>query len=111
MTTLLLQPKLDPYTEKYSKDSLQILGELLNLAEENSKTKVDFFALLPKLHFPENGSLSENGFNKSTSIAIAKEFLGKHPQSIFLTGASTHKLLFDERILEDYSQKFKKEFG
>ena len=46
----LLQPKLDPYTEKYSKDSLQILGELLSLAEENSKTKVDF-SLLPKLHF------------------------------------------------------------
>ncbi len=102
VTTLLLQPKLDPYTEKYSKDSLQILGELLNLAEENSKTKVDFF-IAPETAFPGNGSLSENGFNKSTSIAIAKEFLGKHPQSIFLTGASTHKFLFDEANTEDYS--------
>ena len=102
VTTLLLQPKLDPYTEKYSKDSLQILGELLSLAEENSKTKVDFF-IAPETAFPGNGSLSENGFNKSTSIAIAKEFLGKHPQSIFLTGASTHKFLFDEADTEDYS--------
>lgn len=102
VTTLLLQPKLDPYTEKYSKDSLQILGELLTLAEENSKTKVDFF-IAPETAFPGNGSLSENGFNKSTSIAIAKEFLGKHPQSIFLTGASTHKFLFDEAETEDYS--------
>lgn len=102
VTTLLLQPKLDPYTEKYSKDSLQILGELLNLAEENSKTKVDFF-IAPETAFPGNGSLSENGFNKSTSIAIAKEFLGKHPQSIFLTGASTHKFLFEEADTEDYS--------
>ena len=102
VTTLLLQPKLDPYTEKYSKDSLQILGELLSLAEENSKTKVDFF-IAPETAFPGNGSLSENGFNKSTSIAIAKEFLGKHPQSIFLTGASTHKFLFDEAETEDYS--------
>ena len=102
VTTLLLQPKLDPYTEKYSKDSLQILGELLTLAEENSKTKVDFF-IAPETAFPGNGSLSENGFNKSTSIAIAKEFLGKHPQSIFLTGASTHKFLFDEAYTEDYS--------
>lgn len=102
VTTLLLQPKLDPYTEKYSKDSLQILGELLSLAEENSKTKVDFF-IAPETAFPGNGSLSENGFNKSTSIAIAKEFLGKHPQSIFLTGASTHKFLFDEAATEDYS--------
>ena len=104
VTTLLLQPKLDPYTEKYSKDSLQILGELLTLAEENSKTKVDFF-IAPETAFPGNGSLSENGFNKSTSIAIAKEFLGKHPQSIFLTGASTHKFLFDEADTEDYSTK------
>ena len=104
VTTLLLQPKLDPYTEKYSKDSLQILGELLSLAEENSKTKVDFF-IAPETAFPGNGSLSENGFNKSTSIAIAKEFLGKHPQSIFLTGASTHKFLFDEAETEDYSTK------
>ena len=104
VTTLLLQPKLDPYTEKYSKDSLQILGELLNLAEENSKTKVDFF-IAPETAFPGNGSLRENGFNKSTSIAIAKEFLGKHPQSIFLTGASTHKFLFDEADTEDYSTK------
>lgn len=102
VTTLLLQPKLDPYTEKYSKDSLQILGELLTLAEENSKTKVDFF-IAPETAFPGNGSLSENGFNKSTSIAIAKEFLGKHPQSIFLTGASSHKFLFDEAETEDYS--------
>ena len=102
VTTLLLQPKLDPYNEKYSKDSLQILAELLSLAEENSKTKVDFF-IAPETAFPGNGSLSENGFNKSTSIAIAKEFLGKHPQSIFLTGASTHKFLFDEADTEDYS--------
>ena len=51
VTTLLLQPKLDPYTEKYSKDSLQILGELLSLAEENSKTKVDFF-IAPETAFP-----------------------------------------------------------
>ena len=107
MTTLLLQPKLDPYTEKYSKDSLQILGELLSLAEENSKTKVDFF-IAPETAFPGNGSLSENGFNKSTSIAIAKEFLGKHPQSIFLTGASTHKFLFDEADTEDYSTEIQK---
>lgn len=107
VTTLLLQPKLDPYTEKYSKDSLQILGELLSLAEENSKTKVDFF-IAPETAFPGNGSLSENGFNKSTSIAIAKEFLGKHPQSIFLTGASTHKFLFDEADTEDYSTEIQK---
>jgi apolipoprotein N-acyltransferase len=74
------------------------------LAEQNSKGKVDFF-IAPETAFPGRGSLSENGFNKSISINIAKEFLAKHPQSILLTGASTHKFLFNESETENYSVK------
>ena len=104
VNVVLLQPELDPYNEKYSKDSLQILDELLTLAEQNSKGKIDFF-IAPETAFPGRGSLSENGFNKSISINIAKEFLTKHPQSILLTGASTHKFLFNESETENYSVK------
>lgn len=104
VNVVLLQPKLDPYTEKYSKDSLQILGELLSLAEENSKTKVDLY-IAPETAFPGNGSLSEKGFEKSLSVNIAKEFLKKHPGSVFLTGASTHKFLFEEEETEECSVK------
>ena len=104
VNVVLLQPELDPYNEKYSKDSLQILDELLTLAEQNSKGKIDFF-IAPETAFPGRGSLSENGFNKSISINIAKEFLAKHPQSILLTGASTHKFLFNESETENYSVK------
>ena len=104
VNVVLLQPELDPYNDKYSKDSLQILDELLTLAEQNSKRKVDFF-IAPETAFPGRGSLSEKGFNKSISINIAKEFLTKHPQSILLTGASTHKFLFNESETENYSVK------
>ena len=104
VNVVLLQPELDPYNEKYSKDSLQILDELLTLADHHSKGKVDFF-IAPETAFPGRGSLSENGFNKSISINIAKEFLTKHPQSILLTGASTHKFLFNESETENYSVK------
>lgn len=100
----LLQPELDPYNEKYSKDSLQILGELIGLAEKNSKTKIDFY-IAPETAFPGRGSLSETGFNRSVSINIAKEFLAKHSKSILLTGASTHKYLFNETETENYSVK------
>ena len=104
VNVVLLQPELDPYNEKYSKDSLQILDELLTLADHHSKGKVDFF-IAPETAFPGRGSLSEKGFNKSISINIAKEFLTKHPQSILLTGASTHKFLFNESETENYSVK------
>ena len=105
----LLQPKLDPYTEKYSKDSLQILGELLSLAEESSKSKIDFY-IAPETAFPGNGSLSETGLEKSTSVNIAKEFLSKHPKSILLTGASTHLYLYDESETKNYSTKIQDGF-
>ena len=104
VNVVLLQPELDHYNEKYSKDSLQILDELLTLAEQNSKGKIDFF-IAPETAFPGRGSLSEKGFNKSISINIAKEFLTKHPKSILLTGASTHKFLFNESETENYSVK------
>ena len=104
VNVVLLQPELDPYNEKYSKDSLQILDELLTLADHHSKGKVDFY-IAPETAFPGRGSLSEKGFNKSLSINIAKEFLAKHPQSILMTGASTHKYLFNESETENYSVK------
>jgi apolipoprotein N-acyltransferase len=105
----LLQPKLDPYTEKYSKDSLQILGELLSLAEESSKSKIDFY-IAPETAFPGNGSLSETGLEKSTSVNIAKVFLTKHPKSVLLTGASTHLYLYNESETKNYSTKIQDGF-
>jgi apolipoprotein N-acyltransferase len=83
---------------------LQILDELLTLVDHHPKGKVDFY-IAPETAFPGRGSLSENGFNKSISITIAKEFLAKHPKSILLTGASTHKFLFNESETENYSVK------
>lgn len=102
VNALLLQPKLDPYTEKYSKDSLQILDELLALAQKGAADKVDFF-IAPETAFPGNGSLSETGFEKSISVNTAKAFLSRYPGSVMLTGASTHRYLFNKEETTDAS--------
>ena len=60
-----------------------------------------------KLHFQER-KFEQNGFNKSTSIIIAKRIFGKTPAIYILTGASTHKFLFDKADTEDSTKKFKK---
>lgn len=101
----LLQPKLDPYTEKYSKDSLQILGELLALAEENSKSKIDFY-IAPETAFVGGGKLSETGFDKSFSIKLTQEFLQRHPQSTFITGVSSYKNYYSESEKTETSYKY-----
>jgi apolipoprotein N-acyltransferase len=59
----MLQPDLDPYAEKYSKDSLTIEQDLLALAEKNSTTKIDYY-IAPK-QLPGRGSISETAFEKA----------------------------------------------
>lgn len=90
VNVLMLQPELDPYTEKYSKDSLTILNELLTLAEKNSTGKIDYY-IGPETSIPGYGSISETGFEQSILLNNVKGFLTRHPGSIFATGISSHR--------------------
>ncbi|KIA82848.1 acyltransferase [Kaistella solincola] len=94
VNVLMLQPELNPYTEKYSKDSLTILNDLLTLAEENSKGKIDYY-IGPETSIPGFGSISETGFEDSELLNTVKSFLTKHPNSVFATGISSHRFYPD----------------
>lgn len=102
---LMLQPELNPYTEKYSKDSLTIEKELLALAEQNSKTKIDFY-IAPETALPGYGSISETGFENSMLLNNIKNFLSKHPNSVFETGISSHRNYFDKKNIPESAQKY-----
>ena len=95
VNVLMLQPELDPYTEKYSKDSLTILNDLLTLAETNSKGQIDCY-IGPETSIPGFGSISENGFEQSMLLNTVKGFLSRHPKSVFATGISSHRFYTDE---------------
>ena len=95
VNVLMLQPELDPYTEKYSKDSLTILNDLLTLAETNSKGQIDYY-IGPETSIPGFGSISENGFEQSMLLNTVKGFLSRHPKSVFATGISSHRFYTDE---------------
>lgn len=95
VNVLMLQPELNPYTEKYSKDSLTILNDLLTLAEENSKGQIDYY-IGPETSLPGFGSISENGFDQSELLNKTKEFLTQHPKSAFVTGISSHRFYNNE---------------
>jgi apolipoprotein N-acyltransferase len=96
VNVLMLQPELNPYTEKYSKDSLTILNDLLTLAEKNSKGQIDFY-IGPETSLPGFGSISETGFEQSEILNKTKEFLTKHPKSVFTTGISSHRFYPNEK--------------
>lgn len=98
VNVLLLQPDLDPYAEKYSKDSIVIENDLLNLAEKNSAGKIDYY-IAPETALPGRGSISEAAFEKSFLLNNIKGFLSKHPGSVFATGISSHKFYTIEENL------------
>jgi len=91
----MLQPALDPYNEKYQKDSLTIENDLLKIASENSvlqsdkKSKIDLY-LAPETSLPGIGGFSERGFNNSLLINNIRAFLSQHPKSVFSGGISSY---------------------
>ncbi|RKT01216.1 apolipoprotein N-acyltransferase [Chryseobacterium defluvii] len=98
VNVLLLQPELDPYNEKYLKDSLTIENDLLSLAEKNSTGKIDYY-IAPETAIPGRGSISETAFEKSFLLNNIKDFLSKHPGSVFATGISSHRYYFGQQDL------------
>lgn len=100
ISVLMLQPDLDPYNEKYAKDSLTIEHELLDLAEKNSSAKVDFY-IAPETAIPGRGSISEAGFEHSVLLNNVKSFLEQHPGSVFATGISSHRFFLNENDKPD----------
>lgn len=94
VNVLMLQPDLDPYAEKYSKDSLTIEQDLLALAEKNSTGKIDYY-IAPETALPGRGSISETAFEKSVLLNNIKGFLSNHPGSVFATGISSHRFYYN----------------
>ncbi|WPO91874.1 apolipoprotein N-acyltransferase [Chryseobacterium sp. HR92] len=94
VSVLMLQPDLDPYAEKYSKDSLTIEQDLLALAEKNSTGKIDYY-IAPETALPGRGSISETAFEKSLLLNNIKGFLSNHPGSVFATGISSHRFFYN----------------
>jgi len=94
VNVLMLQPDLDPYAEKYSKDSLTIEQDLLALAEKNSTGKIDYY-IAPETALPGRGSISETAFEKSVLLNNIKGFLSQHPESVFATGISSHRFFYN----------------
>lgn len=95
---MMLQPDLDPYTEKYQKDSTQIVDELLDLTK-NYTQKLDYI-LAPETAFPGVGGISEKGFHNSDAIRKVKKVLEKSSSSVFVGGVSTFKVMNESKKTE-----------
>lgn len=91
---ILLQPAVDPYTEKYSLDSLRITQDLLEISQKSFQKKEALNAdliIAPETALPGSGQLNELNISRSKVIGEVQHFLKTYPKTSFITGVSTYR--------------------
>lgn len=99
---VVLQPNVDPYTEKYGRSNYESLKDLLRLSGSYELGKVDF------LIAPETtlSKLTSVDYLKVTQESIViKALINQYPNLNFLTGADLFKLYQQKQKPSPYANK------
>jgi len=84
----VLQPNLDPYSEKYNISQNQQLNTIMTLADSIVDENIDYM-IAPETAI--NKAIWENNLNTDSSILKIEEFINHYPNLNFIIGASTFK--------------------
>lgn len=89
---VVLQPNVNPYTEKYNTNDKRIGVLLTELAEDNI-TPDTRIVIAPETVFADGTVLSR--FKNSEASFFSREFVRKHPKISFLSGISMYERFND----------------
>ncbi len=84
---VVLQPNIDPYTEKYNTTDKAVSKLLDSLAETKISNYTDFI-IAPETVFADNNRLSQ--FPVSIAKKTGQRFINKHPNVNFISGISMY---------------------
>ncbi len=92
MEVVILQPNINPYTEKYNTTDTRIGELLLKLSEEkvNENTKL---IVAPETVFADGTVLPE--FEQSEAAYFSRQLINRYPQTNFLSGISFYERFSD----------------
>ncbi|WP_271770128.1 apolipoprotein N-acyltransferase [Aquimarina algiphila] len=82
---VILQPNINPYTEKYNTNDTRI-GILLDSLTRSAATSNTDFIIAPETVFADNNRL--NNFSRSIAKNTGKKLLDSYPNAHFLSGIS-----------------------
>lgn len=106
ITAMVLQPALDPYTEKYSKDSFQIVDELIQLTRQNMQPGVQFI-VAPETAFPGPGpGLNIDKLGSDFLINQFKLNFSQYPQTTFVSGVELMRFYPYEKLASPTASKY-----
>lgn len=88
VSILLVQPNIDPYSEKYNQSDIKIATNLIDLVKEKIDDKVQFI-LAPETLFSNHTTIES--FQRGSAFRKMKLFLSQHSNTSILTGISLIK--------------------
>lgn len=102
MEVVILQPNIDPYTEKYNINDTRIGQLLLDLAKEKT-TDATRLLVAPETVFADGTVLPD--FENSEAAFFSRQILSKYPNINFLSGISFYERFSDpSRVSEQSNQ-------
>lgn len=102
MEVVILQPNINPYTEKYNTNDSRIGQLLLELSEEKV-TENTALIVAPETVFADGTVLSK--FSNSEADYFSREILRKYPKTNFLSGISLYERFHDPRMVRKQSNQ------
>ncbi|HKL36479.1 MAG TPA: hypothetical protein VJ899_09345, partial [Salegentibacter sp.] len=92
MEVVILQPNINPYTEKYNTTDTRI-GELLMKLSEEKVSDSTQLIVAPETVFADGTVLSN--FEQSEAAFFSRQLINKYPQADFLSGISFYERFND----------------
>ncbi len=92
MEAVILQPNIDPYTEKYNTTDTRI-GELIMKLSQEKVTDSTELLVAPETVFADGTVLPE--FNQSEAAYFGRQLIRLHPKLNFLSGISFYERFSD----------------
>jgi len=106
ITAMVLQPELNPYTEKYSKDSFQIVNELIQLTKSNITPEVQFI-VAPETAFPGPGpGLNIDRLEADLLIQTFRTNFAAYPEVTFVSGVELMKFYPYEKFASSTASRY-----
>lgn len=106
ITAMALQPKLNPYTEKYSKDPFQIVSELLELSHQKMTPEVQF-VVAPETAFPGSGpGLNIDKLESDFLIQNIRRGFSPYPNLTFVSGVELMRFYPYEKFATKTAAKY-----
>jgi len=100
---VVVQPNVDPWNEQYVLPPSKIIARNINLADSLVTDETDF-VVCPESAIQDDIWLTS--IENSLSVKQIRKFIGKHPKSNFVIGASTFRLFEEGETLTQTARKF-----